>query len=84
MERLKATTLHDPAEKLLEKYCAEARQLVNRAESEEEALEIRKRLCARFAQECSSELIMNATQTYIDDVIRRIWEKKPGTTGRQD
>lgn len=84
MERLKATAFHDPANDLLQMYCAEAQELIDQAKSEEEAREIRQRLCARFAQECSSDLILNATQTYIDNIIRRIWEKKPDTASRQD
>jgi hypothetical protein len=76
MERLRTRALPDPQEELIERYCAEARHLLDQATSEEEALAIRTRVCAQLAQECDSPLIFDATQMYVDRVIQNLWQKQ--------
>jgi len=73
MERLKKNMPPDPQREVIERYCSEARQLLNQASTEEEALAIRLRVCSRLAQECESSLVMGATETYVDELIRRRW-----------
>jgi hypothetical protein len=75
MERLKARTMSDPQQQIIERYCAEARELIDNATSREQALAIRARICAQLAQECESSLILEATQTYVDRVIQDLWKK---------
>jgi len=75
MERLRPRTMLDPQQEIIERYCAEARELLENASSREQALAIRTRVCTRLAQECDSSLILEATQTYVDRVIQRMWKK---------
>jgi len=75
MERVKASTTLDPQQEIIERYCAEARELISNAASREEALAVRTRLCTQLAQECSSSLILDATQTYVDRVIQNLWKQ---------
>lgn len=79
MERLTTSTSPDPHQEIIERYCVEARQLLDQARSHEEALAIRARVCARLAQECESPLILDATQSYVDRVIRQVWQKSERT-----
>ncbi len=75
MEPLKARLVSDPQGEIIERYCAEARQLLDQAHSHEDALAIRARVCSQLAQECESPLILNATQSYVDRVIQGMWQK---------
>ena len=75
MERLKHRTIPDLQQEVIQRYCAEARQLLDQAASEEEAVEIRARVCSRLARECDSSLIMDATQSYVDQIIEGKWKK---------
>lgn len=82
MERMRARTISDPQQELIERYCAEARELIGNATSREQAIAIRTRLCTQLAQECNSSLILDATQTYVDRVIQNLWDKpEKGTDG---
>ncbi|RPH34870.1 hypothetical protein EHM92_07265 [bacterium] len=73
MERFKTRIVPDPQEEIIERYCAEARRMLDRAGSREEALAVRVRLCSQLAQECESTLILDATQSYVDRVIHSMW-----------
>jgi hypothetical protein len=75
MERLKIRAFPDPQQDIIERYCAEAKQLLDRATSEAEAQAIRTRVCSQLAHECDSPLIMDATKKYVDQVIQRMWTK---------
>lgn len=75
MERLRTRVLHDPQGEVIERFCAEARRLLGQAHSREEALAIRARVCSKLARETDSPLILDATQTYVDRVIREKWLK---------
>jgi hypothetical protein len=75
MERLKNRTIPDPQEEIVERYCAEARHLLDQATSREEAVAIRARVCSQLARECDSALILDATQSYVDRVIQKMWKK---------
>jgi hypothetical protein len=75
MERLKQSTIPDPQQEVIERYCAEARKLLDQACSEEEAIAIGTRMCSRLAQECDSTLILDATQSYVDRMIQTMWKK---------
>jgi len=74
MERLRKNTTPDPQREIIERYCSEARQLLEQASTEEEALAIRSRVCGRLAQECESSLVLGATETYVDGLIGRMWQ----------
>lgn len=75
MERLKMRVFPDPQQDIIERYCAEAQQLLDRATSEAEAQAIRTSVCSQLAQECDSPLIMDATKKYVDHVIQTRWIK---------
>ncbi len=75
MERLKTRPIPDSQSEMIERYCAEARQLLDQAGSREEALAIRTRVCSQLARECGSPLILDATQSYVDQVIRQMWNE---------
>ena len=75
MERLTVRASPDVQEEIIQRYCAEAQRLLDRASSEDEALSIRARVCSQLARECDSPLILDATRTYVDRVIREIWRK---------
>ncbi len=70
MELLRWGPLPDPQQKLIEQSCSEARKLLDRARSKEEAIEVKKRICLQLAEECDSLLVLDATQTYVDGIIR--------------
>jgi hypothetical protein len=75
MERLRTGLSPDSQGQIIERYCAEARELLKNATSREQALAIRTRVCSQLAQECDSSLILDATQTYVDRVIQDMWKK---------
>ncbi len=76
MERIKTRNIPDTQEEVIERYCAEARQLLDQATSREEALAIRERVCSQLSRECDSALILDATQLYVDQVIHKTWNKR--------
>jgi tRNA U34 2-thiouridine synthase MnmA/TrmU len=76
MEHLKSRNIPDTQEEVIERYCAEARQLLEQATSREEALAIRERVCSQLSRECESALILDATQMYVDQVIHMTWNKR--------
>jgi hypothetical protein len=80
MERLTDKAFLAPQEEIIKRYCAEARELLTRASSKEQALAIRAKICSQLALECDSPLILDATQTYADRLIQSIW--KNADTGR--
>ncbi len=59
---------------LIREYCREAEALIREAGSLSEARKIKKEQCGRFEQNCSSVLVANAVEKYLDDVISSRWE----------
>ncbi len=82
MEHIVAPPMPDLQEEIIERYCTEARQLLLQAASREEALAIRTRVCSKLAQECGSLLILDATHSYIDQVILEMWSRPDGSNNR--
>lgn len=78
MERLRPRVTPDPQQEIIERYCEEARRLLGATASREEALALKARVCSQLARECESPLILDATQTYVDRLIRTMWEKTLG------
>jgi hypothetical protein len=66
-------TFPDPQTEVIDKYCSEARALIERAHDRDEALTIMERECARFAEECGSSLVLAATRQYIGKLIQQKW-----------
>lgn len=71
----------DPQRELVDEYCSEARQLLENARDRDEAMAIAERVCARFAGQCGSSLVLAATRTYIDKVVQEKWGGGITTTG---
>lgn len=73
MEQLESRIETGRQEELVERHCGRARALLEESRNREEALNIRDWLCSRLAGECASSLVLNATRTYIDDLIKSKW-----------
>jgi hypothetical protein len=58
---------------LVREYCREAEGLIIKARSRSEAISIKNESCTRFKQECESELLVNATSAYLDEIIAQHW-----------
>ena len=69
----KPGTFPDPQRELIDEYCSEARQLLEHARDRAEAMLIAERVCARFAGQCRSNLVLAATRAYIDGVMQERW-----------
>lgn len=76
MEQLTKLPKPDPQAELLKSYCAEAETLIMTASSEEEAKVLGRQLCSKFRGECSSALVVNATEKYIDNIISRTFQNR--------
>lgn len=60
---------------LVQEYCKEAERRIILARSHGDAMTIKKVWCNRFKAECESELLINATSAYLDEVIIRQWKE---------
>ncbi len=66
-------TFPDPSGDVIHRYCTEAREMIARAGNREEAVKVKRELCSRLAAACESNLVLQATAAYIDDLIERTW-----------
>lgn len=60
---------------LVREYCREAKGRIMIARSRADAMRIKEECCKRFSQECESELLINATSAYLDEIITRMWKE---------
>lgn len=60
---------------VIRKYCSEAEKVLAGAPDYAAAVRLKSSLCARFADECSSELVVNATSRYLDQMLSKRWGK---------
>jgi len=68
--------IHTPEQtELLSRYCQEAEELLAGVDNYASALKLRDELCERFAEECYSPLIVNATREYLTHLIRRSYQR---------
>ena len=73
MER--SGTFPDPQQELIANYCMEARRLLEQARDMSEAIVLAEEVCARFAGECRSSLVLSATRAYIEKAIQERWKE---------
>jgi hypothetical protein len=66
---------HTSQLELVREYCSEAGERILMARSRADATDIKEQLCDRFRQECESDLIINATSAYLDEIIIRHWKE---------
>jgi hypothetical protein len=74
METLVKHPSTDAQGELLKQYCSEAESLIRSATTIAEAKKLGEQVCSKFQQECESTLVVNATRTFIDDIINRIFK----------
>ena len=70
METLVRHSTLDAQDDLVRRYCAEAEAHIRRAGDAAQAHRWGEEICARLEKECSSKLILDATRSYIEQVIR--------------
>ncbi len=58
---------------VIRRYCTDAREMIIRAGSREEAVTVKRALCSRLAAACESSLVMQATVAYVDELIEKTW-----------
>jgi AAA+ superfamily predicted ATPase len=59
---------------LIRRYCEEAEKIIEDAPDYTAAVRLKESLCRRFAEECDSELVVNATSQYLDRVLSKHWK----------
>jgi hypothetical protein len=64
---------NSPQHELVQGYCREAEGLIMIARSRSDAIRIKDEWCTKFKQKCESELLINATSAYLDEIIARQW-----------
>ena len=76
MENHQAARTNERQEDLLRRYCDQAEAALRDAKDFASAKRIGDELCDRFAQECTSSMIVHATRTYLDELINHRWGKQ--------
>lgn len=59
----------DPQAEVVQRYCAEAEKRIAEAKTHEEAASARETLCSRLREDCTSGLLVHATEEYITRLI---------------
>ena len=62
---------------LVREYCREAEGRITIARSRADTVRIKEEWCNRFQRQCESELLINATSRYLDEIIARQWKENP-------
>ncbi len=60
----------DPQTELVQQYCGEAEDIIAGAETPEQAEEAGRALCLMMRENCTSGLLVDATEKYITNLIR--------------
>lgn len=76
METLSPRSTIDLQADLVRRYCGDVEAMIRDATTMEEAERIGEKLCNRLEEECNSELVVNATRTYVQEVIHRKWRRR--------
>lgn len=65
----------DIQDEILRRYCTEAERRIMQAHNAQQARQWGEEVCAQLRQECSSTLVLHATRTYVDALIRDLFGK---------
>ena len=76
MENYQAAGTSEDQEDLLHRYCEQAEAALRDANDFASAQRLASELCNRFAQECTSPMVVHATTTYLDGLINHRWGRK--------
>lgn len=76
MEEMSSGQSSRKQNELIQRYCEEAASLLATAQDYASAVRLRTVLCERFRIECDSTLVVSATTQYIDDLLKKRWEKE--------
>jgi isochorismate hydrolase len=74
MEALVAYPRSSAQQELVREYCRSAEEQIMAAGSPQEAAAIKDEWCNRFRRECESHLLIHATASYLDAVIKQRWK----------
>ena len=63
-------------ERLIEKLCGRADDLIAEARSSGEAAEQLKELCDQFERECASAMVAHAARQYVYGLLEKAWRAR--------
>lgn len=66
----------DPQAELVRRYCGEAEDVIANARTPEEAAEAGSEYCRKLRADCSSGLIVHATEEYIASLVKARFHDK--------
>ena len=73
MEYRSSQLTTDVQSELVSRYCGDVDTMIGEAATEEQAERIGEEMCMKLERECRSELVVNATRAYVQDIIRKRW-----------